>query len=374
MHNAVEILGGKLLVLAAVAAIHSGFAGQAAEAGEPSARVVTVAQAKLGEMAVYIRGLGVVAPINSVQITSKVDGEIAKAFFTEGNFVKTGDLLFQIDPRVYQAQVEGAEAYLAKDQAQLGAAQADLARGSHLLDSGFQTQKDFDARKSLVGQLQATLRSDQAKLDQTKLELDFATIRSPISGRVGKRITDVGNVVLARDAKPLVSVTQLNPIAVDFRVPQSDLPQIQSKLAQGDVTVEVLAQEDERVIERGKLTLVGDSIDRASGTILLHAVFANAEEHLWPGQMVSARVVMETEENTVLVPKGAVQDGPNGPLAYLVTADSAIEVRPVEPGAHTHDLVAIEHGIALGETVVTTGQDSLAPGLRVRAVQEGSGS
>ena len=329
------------------------------------ARLVSVATAMTQDMPVYVRGLGTVDPFNSVAIKSRVDGQIMAIRFEEGQTVKPGDVLVEIDPRPYAAQVAQAEAALAKDKAMLANAEADLQRFQSLSVKEFATRQSVDTQKALVAQQTAQLGADQAQIDAAKVQLGYATIRAPIGGRVGRRAIDLGNVVLAADSKPLVTLTQIQPIAVTMNVPQDILPNVQARMAVAALPVEARSADDQSLLATGKLALIGDTIDKTSGTIPLKAVFDNADLKLWPGQFVNARLVLNAVPNAVVVPEAAVLLGPDGLIAYVVKGDSTVVLRHVETGVKAHGLVTVTKGIDSGETVVIDGQDGITDGAAV---------
>ena len=328
-------------------------------------RLVAVATAATETMPVYVRGLGTVDPFNSVAIKSRVDGQIIAIHFEEGQTVKPGDVLFEIDPRPFAAQVAQVEAALAKDKAQLANAQADLERFQSLSVKEYATRQSVDTQKALVAQVTAQLASDQAQIDAAKLQLGYATIKAPIGGRVGRRLVDLGNFILASESKPLITLTQIQPIAVTLNVPQDVLPQIQARMAVATLPVEARSPDDQALLATGKLALIGDTIDKTTGTIPLKAVFDNTDLKLWPGQFVNARLVLNALPDAVVVPEAALLMGPDGMIAYVVKPDSTVALRKVEAGVKAHGLVTVNKGITPGETVVVDGQDGIADGSAV---------
>ena len=313
-------------------------------------------------MPVYVRGTGTVEPFQEVTIKSLVDGQIVAVHFDEGQMVRAGDALFTIDPRPFEHQVELATANRAKDQAQLAAAEAQLARQASLLQHSFVSQQDFDTQKAAVGQLQASVRADEAAIGSAQLQLDYSTIRAPIAGRVGKRLVDVGNVIHTADDTALVDLSQIQPISVSFTVPQEQLPDIQREAAAAMLPVEARAADDLRILEIGQLKLIGNAIDRATGTIALKAVYANTERQLWPGQFVNARLVLRVHHDATVLPITCVRPGADGPVAYVLDGQNRVTVRPVKTGEKAHDLIAILDGVKPGERVVLLRQEGLADG------------
>lgn len=326
---------------------------------------VTPGTAETRDMPVYVRGIGSVQAFNTVTVKSRVDGQIVKVDFTEGQEVKAGDPLFEIDPRPFQAALAQANAAKEKDQAQLTSAQADLQRYSQLVGPGYQTRQSFDQQKGLVGQLQASLKADQAAIDNATLNLTYATIRSPIDGRTGARLVDIGNLVHATDNTGLVSITQLKPIFVTFTVPQNQFDRIRKSDAAGPVEVQAVSADDQTQLAAGKLTLIDNQIDPATGTIRLKATFDNAEEALWPGEFVNTRLVVGIDKNAVIVAARALQRGPNGQYLFVIKPDMTVEIRNVEVAEVEQGVAAIGKGLTAGEQVVVDGQYRLDQGSKV---------
>jgi len=273
-----------------------GFAAPAA-LGAMGWRYIPGAIAETQDVPVYVQGLGTVQAFNTVNVRSRVNGQITHVFFKEGQQVKAGDQLFQIDPRPYQAALDQAKATKAKDEAQLQGAQLDLARYSKLLPSGYQTQQQYDQQKATVGQFQAAVQADQAQIDTAQLNLDYSLVRSPIEGRTGQRLIDIGNYIQSGQNTNLVTVTQLKPIFVSFTLPQSDLDPVRRANAGDTLVVKAYAGDNKTLLSQGKLTLIDNQVDIATGTIHLRATFDNADERLWPGEFVNARLVLTTKQN-----------------------------------------------------------------------------
>ena len=299
-------------------------------AGQPPAVPVTAGTAEAHDMPVFVRGIGAVQAFNTVTVKTRVEGQIVKLDFTEGQDVKAGDLLFEIDPRPFQAALDQASAAKQRDEAQLASANADLSRTSQLLGNGFQTRQTFDQQKAAVGQLQASIKADQAQIDAARLNLDYAMIRSPIDGRTGARLVDVGNIVHATDNAGLVTIAQLRPIFVSFTVPQQQIDAIRQSQAESAVEARALTQDDQKQLAAGKLTLIDNQVDQATGTLHMKAQFDNADAALWPGEFVNVRLVVSTEKNAVTVPTRALQQGPNGRYLFAIKPDNTVEMRTVE--------------------------------------------
>jgi membrane fusion protein, multidrug efflux system len=274
--------------------------------------------------------------------------------------------LFQLDPRPYEAALALAMATKEKDQAQLATAQADLVRYGRLVGPGFQTRQSFEDQQGLVAQLTAAVKGDEAQIDTARVNLGYTNIRSPIDGRLGARLVDLGNLVRATDNTPLVSITQIKPIFVSFTLPQGDLDEIKQQQQKAPLTVIALASNGETQLAEGKLTLIDNMIDQATGTIHLKASFANQDERLWPGEFVNLRVVLRIQHDVATVPSQTVQDGPDGHYAYVISSNDTVERRPVEITAVQNGITVVSKGLTPGEHVVVDGQYRLTDGARVR--------
>ncbi len=339
---------------------------RAAATAVPSSIPVTVGTAGKTDMPVYVRGLGTVQAYKMVTVKSRVDGQIMKVAFEEGQTVKAGDPLFQIDPRPFQAALDQATANKQRSEAQLVGAEADLERYGKLLGSGFQSRQSFDQQKAIVDALKGAIAGDQAAIDTAKLNLGYADIRSPIDGRTGSRQVDPGNLVQASQNTPLVTITQIRPIFVSFTVPQDRTDEIRTNQAAAPLEVIAFGSDDKTELARGKLTLIENQIDAATGTLKLKGTFANADERLWPGEFVNVRLVVSTRKDAVTVPQRAVMRGANDSFVYLVRGDNTVERRPVEVAAMQEGVAAIARGLKTGDKVVVDGQHRLTDGAHVR--------
>jgi membrane fusion protein, multidrug efflux system len=309
-------------------------------------------------------GLGTVQAFNTVTVKVRVDGEIQKIAFREGQDVQVGDLLAEIDPRPYQAQLDQAVADKARDEALLANAKLDLERYSSLVIKEFATRQSVDTQKALVAQYEAAIAHDRAVIDNAHVQLGYTTIVSPLKGRTGIRLIDQGNIVHATDATGLVVITQTSPISVIFTLPQQYLPEVLQATRRGALTVSAYDQDDRIKLSDGQLSLIDNQIDQATGTMRLKATFENTDGALWPGQFVSSRLIIGSPHGPV-VPDSAVQSGTNGNFVFVVRQDSTVEVRPVHVAASRDGKALLDQGIKAGETVVTDGQYRLRPGSRV---------
>jgi membrane fusion protein, multidrug efflux system len=327
---------------------------------------VAVATTQQRDFPVYLSGLGSVQAYNTVSLKSRVDGQIVQIAFREGQLVKQGDLLLVIDPRPYQVAVEQAEAAIARDQAQLKNAQLDYDRFQGLFKEGVISQQQFDAQRALVGQLEGTVKADQAAIDNVKLNLVYTRITAPVSGRVGLRLVDIGNMVHANDTNALLVLTQMQPIAVVFTLPEDQLPAVAKRMKGQTLEVDAYSRDDSTRIAEGKLLTIDNQIDPTTGTAKLKAIFDNVDNVLFPNQFVNARLLLETRKNAMVVPAAAVQRGPQGSTyAYVVKADKTVEVRQLKVALTQDNLSVIASGLTAGEQVVTDGQDKLQSGSRV---------
>jgi membrane fusion protein, multidrug efflux system len=338
----------------------------ASPAPPPPAPIVagTVAQ---HDVPIYLTGVGTVIAYNTDIVRAQIQGQIISINFTEGQTVHAGDLLAQIDPRPYQALIDQYTGNLERDQAQLKNAQANLARYTNLGDKGWATPQLVETQQAQVGELQAAIKTDQALIDAAKVQLSYTRLTSPIDGVVGIRQIDVGNIISPSNTNGLVVITQLHPISLIFTLPETSLPQIQQQQQNTKTPLTVLAynQDDSMRLDQGVLGLVNNEILQTTGSIQLKANFDNKANKLWPGELVNARLLVDTRHNGLTVPAAVVQQGSKGPYAYVVNPDSTVAIRPIKVAQISDGQALIDSGLKANEQVVVDGQYKLQPGTRV---------
>jgi membrane fusion protein, multidrug efflux system len=364
-------LGAALACLAGIGAwfLLEDFLVPAPAVTVPAIPVVT-AVAQKGDVPVYLTGLGTVQAYNTVTVHVRVNGTLNRVVFVEGQDVKAGDLLAQIDPRPYQAQLNQVIAAKARDEALLANAKLNLQRYQILAAQHFIPLLQRDTQIALVEQDAATVKDDQAQIDYAALQLDYTAITSPIAGRTGVREIDAGNIVQATDATGLVVVTQIQPISVLFNLPEDDLGLVSRQMAAGSLTVTASSQDGSKVLGQGTLMLIDNEISQTTGTIRLKAIFPNKDRALWPGQFVDAQLLVETRRAATTAPAVAVQHGPQGAFAYVVKADHTVEMRLIKVSSLNADspTALIESGLSAGEQIVIDGQLKLRPGSVVKVI------
>jgi membrane fusion protein, multidrug efflux system len=357
--GAVEALGGAA----------GGGHGRPGENNPDQIVPVVVSTATRGDLPVFFNGLGTVTAYNTVTVRSRVDGQIVKINFTEGQMVHEGDSLVEIDPRPYQVQLEQAEGQLAKDQAQLRDAQVDFDRYQQLFKAGVIPKQQVDTQTAQVGQSMGSLKADQAAIDNAKLQITYAHVTAPISGRVGLRLVDIGNIIHATDTTGLLVITQLQPIAVIFSLPQDQLSQVIGKVhgTAAPLPVDAFDRDNTTKIATGRLLTIDNQIDTTTGTYKLKAVFSNDKDTLFPNQFVNIHLLVDTKRNVTIVPATAIARGPQGTYVYLTQKNSRVKIQPVTVTLNSGNSVAIGTGLRAGDTVVIDGQDKLQDGSRIDA-------
>jgi multidrug efflux system membrane fusion protein len=355
-----------LILCAAFVACTGGDAKQQqAQAAAPRAVSVAIAPVTQQDVPVYLVGLGSVTAFYTANIKSRIDGQIMRVNFQEGQTVKEGDLLIVIDPRPYQVQLEQMQAQLFKDQASLRDARLNFDRYTTLIPSGSIAQQQVDTQKSMVDQLDGQVRTDQAQIDNAKLSLVYCNITAPFTGRVGLRQVDPGNIVHAADTNPMLILTQLQPIGVIFTLPENVLPTVAQHMKNATLEVDAFDADNQTKLATGKLMTIDNQIDPTTGTDKLKAVFDNKDNQLWPNQFVNTKLLLETRKNSTVVPTAAILRGPQGTFVYAVKPDQTVEARPVTISLQQGDLTAVASGLNPGDTVVTDGQDKLQNGSKI---------
>lgn len=338
----------------------------------PAAPVVRVATVRAGDLPVQLDALGTAQAYNSVVVSSRVDGQLIRINFREGQDVKEGDLLAQIDPRAFQALLDQAIAKRAQDQAQLDNAKRDLERYGALIQQNYASRQQYDTTKAQVAQIEATLKADEAAIASARTQLSYTNIVAPISGRLGLRLVDAGNIVRANDTTGIVVITQLQPISVVFSLPQQRMPDIARKMRAGEKLEIRALRGDGSGLETGVVEFVDNQVDATTGTIKLKAVFPNELFELWPGSFVNVRLRIDTVRDGLLIPSSAVQFGPEGTFAFVVGEGMVVQMRPIKPVQSDGDVTAVTGRISVGEKVVLGGQDRLRAGSAVTVSGDGA--
>lgn len=371
-------IGSRLIVAVSAAALCGLLYGctggdasrqKAQAASAPRAISVGVAPVQRQDLPVYLSGLGAVTAFNTANIKSRVDGQIMRVNVQEGQNVKQGELLIEIDSRPFQVQLEQAQSQFARDQAQLGDAKVNLDRYTALIPSGSISQQQVDTQRALVHQLEGTVSNDQGLIDNAKLQITYSHITAPFNGRIGLRQVDAGNIVHASDTTPMLILTQLQPIAVIFTLPEDVLPTVARRMKSGSLEVDAFSRDDQTKLATGKLQTIDNQIDPTTGTAKLKAVFDNKDMQLWPNQFVNADLLLETRRNTTVVPTAAIMRGPQGTFVYAVKSDKTVEDRAVTISLTQGDTTAIASGLTPGDVVVIDGQDKLQKGTLVEVRQ-----
>jgi multidrug efflux system membrane fusion protein len=364
--------GSLFALLSALSACGAGKSSAAVE--QRGARPVPVRPATVvrRDVPVYLEGIGNVVAYKTVTVRSQVDGRLMQVLFREGQAVRKGEVLAQIDPRPFQVQLHQAEGALARDRAQLENANLMVKRDKELVGKKLIAQQQLDSDQAVAGQTEGTVRMDQAAIESARLNLDYARITSPVDGVTGVRLVDPGNVVHAADPGGIVVVTQLDPVAVLFNLPQDELPRISDEMARGKLGVEVYGRDGATALGKGELELIDNQINQATSTLRLKAIVPNPERHLWPNQFVKARLLLTTHKGALVVPASTLQRGPDGTFVYVIGSDQTVTVRSVEAVSPTGDLAVVDKGLNQGEIVVADGQNQLRPGSKVSTREPGS--
>jgi len=335
---------------------------------EPAPIPVEAALASRADLPVYIDAIGTAQAARTATVTTRVDGQLQKIAFVEGSQVKAGDLLAQIDPAPYRAQLEQAQAKLAQDEAQLDNTRQDVRRYMTLSPEDYTSKQTLDTARSQVAQFTAQVKADRAAIEAAKIQLSYTSIVAPFSGRTGLRLVDEGNIVRASDTGGIVVLTELQPIAVMFTVPQTQLPDVIAALATGPLEATASVDGGRTQLDRGTVGLVDNRVDPATGTVRLKAIFPNASQRIWPGQFVNVRVVTRVLHDVLTTPASAISQGPKGAFAYVVGSDGTVELRPVTVEREIGGVAQVASGLHEGDRVVTNGQYRLQSGDRVRVL------
>lgn len=350
--------------------------------GTPATIPVGTARVQRQDVPIYVGGIGTVQAYNTVSIHPQVDGQLVKVSFKEGQEVRAGEVLAQIDSRAYRAALDQALSKKAQDEALLSNARVDVQRYAGLVDKNYIARQQLDTTRAQVAQLEAAVKGDEAAIAAARIQLEYTDIHSPIAGRVGIRQIDVGNIVhggggpssSGSPPEVLAVVTQLRPIYVVFTVPQRELPHLLQGQGKKALPVSILSKEDNQQLDQGKLEVIDNQVDPATGSVRLKAVLPNAQGRLWPGQQVNTKLLMSVRSGSLTIPGSAVQSGANGPFVYVVKADDTVQIRPVTLGAVDENSAEVLQGLQADETVVTSGQYRLKPGAKVVANRRPGGA
>jgi len=347
--------------------IHSRVESASKDTGNNAAISVGVTTTQKRDVPYYLTGLGSVTAFYTVTIHTRVDGEIMKVYFREGQFVHAGDVLVEIDPRPFQVALDQAEGQLAKDQASQNDAKVDLSRYQQLWQEGVIPRQQLDSQQETVGQYDGAIKSDQAQIDNAKLQLTYSRVTSPIDGRVGLRLVDPGNIVHAADTNGILVITQVQPIAVIFTLPEDNLPEVVAEMKKRQLLVEAYNRDNNMKLGQGVLLTLDNQIDQTTGTIKLKSQFDNRDQTLWPNQFVNIRLFLNVRKDAIVIPTAALQSGAQGPFVYVVSSGNQAQVRSIQTEFSEGNISVIREGLNEGEEVVVDGQDKLQSGATVSA-------
>jgi membrane fusion protein, multidrug efflux system len=360
-----------LLIAGGIVLYRMHSSSEAASKKDPSSQTVSVGVTTVQQRDVpfYLTGLGSVTAYNTVTVHTRVDGQIMRVLFKEGQFVHAGDVLIEIDPRPYQVALDQAQGQLAKDIASQNDARVDLNRYQTLWQQGVVARQQLDTQQATVGQFDGAIQSDKAQIDSAKLNLTYSRITSPINGRVGLRLVDPGNIVHATDTNGMLVITQIQPIAVVFTLPEDNLPQVVAQMKSGQLGVQAYSRDDNTKLADGKLLTIDNQIDQTTGTVKLKSEFDNHDSSLWPNQFVNLRLFLSVRKNAIVIPSAVIQSGAQGSFAYVIDSDNKAEVRPIQADFSEGNISVIRQGLKAGEQVVVDGADKLQAGAAVTTHQ-----
>jgi membrane fusion protein, multidrug efflux system len=354
----------------ALAAKHLAAATEPGQTAVPPPAVPVVSgTVHQGDVPIYLRGVGTVIAYNNVIVRSQITGQIVKIAFTQGQTVHQGDLLAEIDPRPYQAQLDQATANRDRDQAQVVNAQANLGRYTSLEQKGYASTQLVDTQNAQLAQLQAMVKSDEGVIEQAQANLSYTKLTAPIDSVTGIRQVDIGNIIHPTDPNGLVDLTQVQPISLIFSLPQTDFVEIQQEMAKGPLTVLAYSQDDKTKLDEGKLDLIDNQIVQTTGTVRLRASFPNAKRLLWPGELIDARLLLDTRHDGLTIPASAVQQGPSGSFVWVIGPDETVQTRPVTISQISEGQALVDAGLQANEKIVANGQYRLVAGARVQELQ-----